>query len=105
MILQELLDGLREPPTAFEGDTNVAIGSLATDSRSVEPGALFFALPGTRTDGRRYVAQAIDRGAVAVAAPDLPEPLSGVARLAFAAIDRSISEIASAPPFFAARAA
>src|SRR5438552_12964659 len=42
------------------------ITSLAYDSRQVEPGALFFAVPGEHTDGHRYVTDAVDVGARAV---------------------------------------
>lgn len=39
---------------------------LCLDSRQVQPGDVFFACPGHRTDGRLYISQAIERGAVAV---------------------------------------
>ncbi len=39
---------------------------LASDSREVKPGYLFAAIPGTRTDGKAYMADAVRRGAVAV---------------------------------------
>jgi UDP-N-acetylmuramoyl-tripeptide--D-alanyl-D-alanine ligase len=42
---------------------DAVVTSLVTDSREVEPGALFVALPGTRVDGHRFVAEAFDRGA------------------------------------------
>jgi len=42
------------------------IAGLTADSRMVRPGYLFAALQGTRADGRRYVADAVARGAVAV---------------------------------------
>ena len=42
------------------------IERLTSDSRRVAPGAAFFAWPGEAADGRRYVAQAIDRGCAAV---------------------------------------
>ncbi len=45
----------------------VAVGGIAIDSRAVKPGDLFFALTGVRTDGARFVDQAIAAGAVAVA--------------------------------------
>lgn len=48
------------------GDAAVEVRRLALDSRAVEPGDLFAALPGTRTDGAGYVASAVERGAVAV---------------------------------------
>jgi UDP-N-acetylmuramoyl-tripeptide--D-alanyl-D-alanine ligase len=35
------------------------------DSRTIQPGELFFAVKGERLDGHDYVAQALDRGAVA----------------------------------------
>ena len=42
------------------------ISTVADDSRAVTPGCLFVARAGTRTDGRRFVADAVARGAVAV---------------------------------------
>ncbi|MCH5373565.1 MAG: dihydrodipicolinate synthase family protein, partial [Planctomycetes bacterium] len=47
----------------------VAIQSLATDSRRVAPGSLFFALPGLRTDGNYFIEESVDRGAVAIVSP------------------------------------
>jgi UDP-N-acetylmuramoyl-L-alanyl-D-glutamate--2,6-diaminopimelate ligase len=37
------------------------------DSRDVGPGALYVALPGQRVDGRRFIPQALEAGAVAIA--------------------------------------
>jgi UDP-N-acetylmuramoyl-L-alanyl-D-glutamate--2,6-diaminopimelate ligase len=42
--------------------------ALVADSRAVSPGDAFFAYPGERDDGRRFVAQALARGAAAVVA-------------------------------------
>ncbi|HEY7526560.1 MAG TPA: UDP-N-acetylmuramoyl-L-alanyl-D-glutamate--2,6-diaminopimelate ligase [Candidatus Limnocylindria bacterium] len=39
---------------------------LAYDSRQVEPGTLFFAVPGVHVDGHHYVSRAVERGALAV---------------------------------------
>ncbi len=44
------------------------IVGLTCDSRRVEPGYLFAALPGTVVDGRNYIDEALRRGAVAVLA-------------------------------------
>ena len=45
--------------------SRVAGGTLQTDSRQVQPGDAFIAWPGGVNDGRAYVAQAVQRGAVA----------------------------------------
>ncbi len=42
------------------------VRALAYDSRRVEPGTLFFAVPGVHVDGHDYVAQAIAAGAIGV---------------------------------------
>ena len=52
------------------------IAGMTANSRSVEPGFLFAALAGTRSDGRDFIADALAKGAVAVLAPPgttLPE--------------------------------
>ncbi len=78
MLLSELIDG--------NGRASVLeIAGLADDSRRVRPGYLFAAFPGAKTDGARYVADAIARGAVAVlTAPDTQIPDGEVYRLAAA---------------------
>ncbi len=43
-------------------------GPVVIDSREVEPGGLFAALPGTRTDGHAFAAAAFAAGATAVLA-------------------------------------
>src|SRR5688572_25561726 len=40
--------------------------SVGTDSRTIGPGSVFFALEGPHFDGHAYVGEAIRRGAVAV---------------------------------------
>jgi len=62
MRLGALIDDL----DAAVGDIDVA--GIATDSREVCPGEVFFALPGLRTDGRRHLAEAVVRGARAIVA-------------------------------------
>jgi UDP-N-acetylmuramoyl-L-alanyl-D-glutamate--2,6-diaminopimelate ligase len=48
---------------------DVLIGGVETDSRRVEPGDVFFARPGLRTDGRQFVQQAVRSGAAAIVMP------------------------------------
>jgi UDP-N-acetylmuramoyl-L-alanyl-D-glutamate--2,6-diaminopimelate ligase len=42
------------------------VQGLAYDSRRVEPGTLFFAVPGDHVDGHDYVAQAVESGAIGI---------------------------------------
>ncbi|MBW3095926.1 UDP-N-acetylmuramoyl-L-alanyl-D-glutamate--2,6-diaminopimelate ligase [Pseudohoeflea coraliihabitans] len=70
MKLSELLRALPEgaltiPPA---DGAELSFSGLCADSRTVQPGDLFFALPGTKVDGGRYVAEAALKGAVAVVA-------------------------------------
>ena len=56
---------------------NQEISGLTCDSRQVEPGFLFAALPGSRVDGRSFIGEALERGAAAVLAPPgTPSPAS-----------------------------
>jgi UDP-N-acetylmuramoyl-L-alanyl-D-glutamate--2,6-diaminopimelate ligase len=58
----------------------VVVTGLATDSRAVKPGDLFFALAGHKTDGARFIDAAIASGAVAIAGDQPPQ---GVCRVPF----------------------
>jgi UDP-N-acetylmuramoyl-L-alanyl-D-glutamate--2,6-diaminopimelate ligase len=51
--------------TALAG-ADASVTGLAIDSRKVRPGTLFAALPGTQVHGARFVAGAIEDGAVAI---------------------------------------
>ena len=53
----------------ISGDAGATrISGLTADSRRVEPGFLFFAIPGTKADGANFAADAARRGAVAIVA-------------------------------------
>lgn len=55
-----------------KGLENPGIKSICFDSRQVEEGAVFYAIPGTRTDGHDFMDQAIKSGAVAMICEKLP---------------------------------
>ena len=57
------LTGLAMPVIS---DPMLEITGLTADSRDVQPGYLFAALPGVHDDGARYIADAVARGAVAL---------------------------------------
>jgi len=70
--LQRLIPDL-PAPTGMDGRHDAAgldFVGVSADSRRMQPGFLFAALPGTRVDGRRFIAEAVARGAVAVLAPE-----------------------------------
>lgn len=54
------LEGRPVPDSVIEG--------LESDSRKIQPGFLFAALPGTQADGRAYIESAIKQGATAILA-------------------------------------
>src|SRR2546430_6252958 len=56
----------------YSSSGDAEISSVEYDSRKVLTGSLFVAMRGESTDGNRYIAQAIDKGAVAVIS-DNPE--------------------------------
>jgi UDP-N-acetylmuramoyl-L-alanyl-D-glutamate--2,6-diaminopimelate ligase len=73
MTLAEVLGGVRlKQPLAAELAT-LEVEDLEYDSRRVKSGALFFAFPGARADGRDFAMKAIVAGAVA-AVSELPLP-------------------------------
>ena len=60
------------------GGPEAVIDGASIDSRSVRGGELFFAFRGERTDGHRFVADALARGAAAaMIQEDLPTPPAG----------------------------
>ena len=52
---------------ALSGSNDPLIRELTLDSRNVRAGDLFLAVPGARVDGREHIADALKRGAAAVA--------------------------------------
>ena len=78
------------------GDPATPIAALALDSRLVQPGTLFVAIPGLKQDGRAFIAEALARGAVAVVGePPLPES-PGVARVAVPSARQALADLAAA---------
>ena len=63
MRLNRLLDGVALIGR-FVGD--VECSGVCYDTREMKPGSLFVALPGYKTDGHRYIRQALEKGAAAV---------------------------------------
>ena len=66
MLLTQLLRGTALENQVTEAFPDREITGLTCDSRTVRPGALFAAFRGSRTDGNRFIREALDKGAVAV---------------------------------------
>ncbi len=67
MTVRELLAEVAISRTT--GGLEATVRGLALDSRRVQPGDLFFALPGVHADGAHFAQAAIEAGAVAVVGP------------------------------------
>ena len=70
MRLNQLLAGVALTERRV-GD--VECSGICYDTRTMEPGCLFVALPGYKTDGHKYIAQALEQGAAAVLCQHPPE--------------------------------
>ncbi len=70
MKLSQLLEGVQVLEDRIGQD--VEITSLSSDTRTMQPGALFVALPGYHWDGNDFVEEALARGAAAVLCSRLP---------------------------------
>ncbi|HEX6680959.1 MAG TPA: UDP-N-acetylmuramoyl-L-alanyl-D-glutamate--2,6-diaminopimelate ligase [Gaiellaceae bacterium] len=64
MNLERVIEALA--PTDVVQRAPVEISDLAYDTRAVQPGALFFCVPGGRHDGHAFAREAVQRGAVAL---------------------------------------
>src|SRR5579863_1738192 len=78
MTLGEILSGIPLQQSLTPELAAIEIDGLDFDSRRAGEGFLFFAFPGSKTDGRRFAQDAIARGAVAVAS-ESPAPDGGLA--------------------------
>ena len=58
------------------GTTDKVITNLSFDSREVENGTMFFALKGLKTDGHKYIDNAIEKGANTIVCEILPKNLN-----------------------------
>jgi UDP-N-acetylmuramoyl-L-alanyl-D-glutamate--2,6-diaminopimelate ligase len=78
LLLADLIEAC--PALARDGAAFAALelAGVTADSRQVLPGDLFVAVPGTQCNGRSFIADAVDRGAAAVLAPEGTEWPAGV---------------------------
>jgi len=60
----------------IKGAADAIISGITYDSREVKSGSMFFAVKGTRVDGHSFIAQVIEKGAIAIVCENLPEIIS-----------------------------
>ena len=86
--LRGLLEGYASIPPGLD----TAVTAVCDDSRTVVPGAVFFARRGLRFDGRRFAAGAISSGAVAVVGEGAPAQV----RAGAGAVEVTVPDVAGA---------
>lgn len=93
-----LADLLSDVPGArlLEGDPRTPITGIAFDSRAVQPGQLFVAVPGFKLDGRAFAQQAAERGAAAIASEPPVPAKAGLARIEVAQARAALADLAAA---------
>jgi UDP-N-acetylmuramoyl-L-alanyl-D-glutamate--2,6-diaminopimelate ligase len=95
MTLSEILKG----STALDARTGaIEIAGVTADSRKVKRGDVFVAVPGTRTDGLKFAAQAAVAGAAAIVGER--EPGAMLANVAFVKVDNARRALALAAARF-----
>ena len=57
----------------WKGNPNAEVTSVSTNSRELEPGALFVPIVGEKVDAHRFIPMALDTGAVACFTQQEPE--------------------------------
>jgi UDP-N-acetylmuramoyl-L-alanyl-D-glutamate--2,6-diaminopimelate ligase len=78
------------------GNEDVEISGVNIDSRRIGAGHLFVAIPGTQTDGHKFIPKAIEQGAVAVLCeyfPNKREP--GITYIAVESTEDCVGEVAT----------
>jgi UDP-N-acetylmuramoyl-L-alanyl-D-glutamate--2,6-diaminopimelate ligase len=73
MLLHALLRQF-DPALSLDSIPNIQVSGVQEDSRKVQPGDVFIARPGAKSDGARFVTDAQARGAVAVVTQ---QPIAG----------------------------
>jgi hypothetical protein len=70
--LNELITGLRYE--VLKGTTSCVLAGITADSREVQPGWAFVAIPGVKVDGHIFIAQALAQGGQRRGGRSTPRP-------------------------------
>ena len=74
-LLSQLLEGAEV--IRIEGNEQLMVQHIAMDSREVQPGGMFIAVRGTRSDGHMFIDIAIQNGARVIVCETVPEGIGG----------------------------
>ena len=78
------------------GDADVDITGVNIDSRRIEKGHLFIAIPGTQTDGHNFIPKAIEQGAAAVLCEHFPNTrVPGITYIAVESTEDAVGKVAT----------
>ena len=78
------------------GNTEVEITGVNIDSRRIETGHLFVAIPGTQTDGHKFIPKAIELGAAAILCEQMPEEqVQGVTYIVVESTENIVGTVAT----------
>jgi UDP-N-acetylmuramoyl-L-alanyl-D-glutamate--2,6-diaminopimelate ligase len=78
------------------GDPDTPIGGISQDSRRLEAGDLFVAVPGLQQDGLTFLPQALARGAAALAAERLPDERVGIPEVLLVNARQALADLSAA---------
>lgn len=94
MELRKLIKNIK--PVAIKGDDGVDVTGVNINSRLIEKGHLFVAMKGTQVDGHRFIANAVESGAVAVLCEDMSaEPAEGVTYVQVESTEDAVGKVAT----------
>src|SRR5919197_2947068 len=82
------------PVKTVVGVVPSSVASITDDSRRVEPGSCFVAMPGLRQDARRFVPEAVRRGATLIVTEGRPLPDVAVAQVLVPSARESLARLA-----------
>ena len=78
------------------GDADVDITGVNIDSRRIEKGHLFVAIPGTQTDGHNFIPKAIEQGAAAILCEYFPNTrVPGITYIAVESTEDAVGKVAT----------
>lgn len=90
-----LADLARGAGAVLDGNGDVDVTGIAYDSRHVDPGDLFVAVQGLHVDGHHYLADAITKGAVAIAIERSVDVRQGIPVLRMPSTRIGLAELAA----------